>query len=109
MSKTDNLQGSLEILVMKLLRRGPTHGFAIASYIQQMSDDLLRVEAGSLYPALHRMTEAGLLKAEWRTSDAGRRARIYSLTAKGRRKLEAEEARWHAIAGAVAKVLRNLA
>jgi PadR family transcriptional regulator, regulatory protein PadR len=108
MSKTDNLQGSLEVLVMKILRRGPTHGFAIASYIQQTSDDLLRVEAGSLYPALHRMTEAGLLKAEWRTSDAGRRARVYSLTVKGRRKLEAEEARWHAIAGAVAKVLRSV-
>jgi transcriptional regulator len=108
MGKTDNLQGSLEILVMKILRRGPTHGFAITSYIQQTSEDLLRVEAGSLYPALHRMTEAGLLKAEWRTSDAGRRARIYSLTAKGRRKLEAEEARWHQIAGAVAKVLRSV-
>ena len=108
MGKTDNLQGSLEILVMKILRRGPTHGFAITSYIQQTSEDLLRVEAGSLYPALHRMTEAGLLKAEWRTSDAGRRARIYSLTAKGRRKLEAEEARWHQIASAVAKVLRSV-
>jgi PadR family transcriptional regulator, regulatory protein PadR len=108
MGKTDNLQGSLEILVMKILRRGPTHGFAIASYIQQTSEDLLRVEAGSLYPALHRMTEAGLLKAEWRTSDAGRRARMYALTAKGRRKLDAEEERWHAIAGAVAKVLRSV-
>jgi len=108
MGKTDNLQGSLEILVMKILRRGPTHGFAITSYIQQTSEDLLRVEAGSLYPALHRMTEAGLLKAEWRTSDAGRRARIYALTAKGRRKLEAEEARWHQIASAVAKVLRSV-
>ena len=108
MGKTDNLQGSLEILVMKILRRGPTHGFAITSYIRQTSEDLLRVEAGSLYPALHRMTEAGLLKAEWRTSDAGRRARIYALTAKGRRKLEAEEARWHQIASAVAKVLRSV-
>ena len=108
MGKTDNLQGALEILVMKILRRGPTHGFAIASYIQQTSDELLRVEAGSLYPALHRMTEAGLLKAEWRTSDAGRRARFYALTARGRRKLDAEEERWHTIAGAVAKVLRSV-
>jgi PadR family transcriptional regulator PadR len=108
MAKADNLQGALEILVMKILRRGPTHGFAIASYIQQTSDELLRVEAGSLYPALHRMTEAGLLKAEWRTSDAGRRARFYVLTAKGRRKLDAEEERWHAISGAVAKVLRSV-
>jgi PadR family transcriptional regulator PadR len=108
MAKVDKLQGALEILVMKILRRGPTHGFAIASYIQQTSDELLRVEAGSLYPALHRMTEAGLLKAEWRMSDAGRRARYYSLTAKGRRRLDAEEERWHAIAGAVAKVLRSV-
>lgn len=107
MPKTDNLQGSLEILVMNLLRRGPNHGFAIASHIQQTSDEILRVEAGSLYPALHRMTESGLLKAEWRMSDAGRRARFYSLTAKGRRKLEAEEQKWHAISAAVAKVLRT--
>ena len=91
MPKPDNLQGSLELLVMKILRRGPNHGFAISSYIQQMSDDVLRLEAGSLYPALHRMTEAGLLKAEWRSQTAGRRARFYALTAKGRRKLEAEE------------------
>src|SRR6516162_11436682 len=97
MGKTDNLQGALELLVLKMLRRGTNHGFAIASYIQQTSDDVLRVEAGSLYPALHRMTEAGLLKAEWRMTEAGRRARFYSLTPKGLRKLEAEEKRWHAI------------
>src|SRR6185369_14545227 len=91
MPKADNLQGSLELLVMKILRRGPNHGFALSSYIQQTSDEILRVEAGSLYPALHRMTEAGLLKAEWRMSEAGRRARFYSLTAKGRRRLEEEK------------------
>jgi PadR family transcriptional regulator PadR len=107
MSKTDNLQGALELLVMKILRRGPNHGFAIASYIQQTSDEILRVEAGSLYPALHRMTEEGLLKAEWRMSEAGRRARFYGLTAKGRRKLEAGEKKWHAISSAVAKILRT--
>ncbi len=106
MSKTDNLQGSLELLVMKILRRGPNHGFAISSYVQQTSDDILRVEAGSLYPALHRMTEAGLLKAEWRTSDAGRRARVYALTSKGRRKLETDEKKWRSVSAAVAKVLR---
>src|SRR5215467_10202017 len=103
MAKADNLQGALELLVMKILRRGPNHGFAISSLIQQTSDEILRVEAGSLYPALHRMTEAGLLKAEWRMSEAGRRARFYELTVKGRRKLEAEEKRWHAISAAVAK------
>jgi len=106
MPKTDNLQGALEILIMKSLRRGSTHGFAIASYIQQASEDVLRVEAGSLYPALHRMTEAGLLKAEWRTSDASRRARFYELTAKGRRQLDLEEKKWLGISAAVAKVLR---
>ena len=107
MPKTDKLQGSLELLVMKVLRRGPNHGFAISSFIEQSSDEVLRVEAGSLYPALHRMTEAGLIKAEWRLSDAGRRARVYSLTPKGRRKLEADQERWRAVSAAVAKILRT--
>jgi|SRR6476661_6342505 len=107
MPKADNLQGALELLVMKILRRGVHHGFALASHIQQMSDEVLRVEAGSLYPALHRMTEAGLLKAEWRMSEAGRRARFYELTAKGRRQLDADEKRWRAVSAAVAKVLRT--
>ena len=107
MPKTDNLQGSLELLVMKVIRRGPNHGFAISTFIEQSSDEVLRVEAGSLYPALHRMTEAGLIKAEWRLSDAGRRARVYSLTAKGRRKLEADQERWRAVSAAVAKILRT--
>jgi transcriptional regulator len=108
MSKTDNLQGALELLVMKILRRGPKHRFAIAARIQQTSDEVLRVEAGSLYPALHRMTEAGLLRAEWRVSEAGRRARFYELTAKGRKQLEEGEARWRVISAAVAKVLRTV-
>ena|SRR5437867_4771943 len=107
MAKPDHLQGALELLVLKRLRRGATHGFAIAAFIRSSSDDVLRVEAGSLYPALHRMTEAGLLKAEWRISDAGRRARVYELTAKGRRKLEAAERRWLSVSAAVAKVLRT--
>lgn len=107
MPKPDNLQGSLELLVMKILRRGPNHGFAIASYIQHASEDVLRLEAGSLYPALHRMAEAGLLKAEWRVSDSGRRARYYVLTAKGRRKLEADQQKWHDVSTAVAKILRT--
>ena len=105
MPKTDNLQGALEILVLKLLRRGPNHGYAISAAIQQMSDEVLRVEAGSLYPALHRMMEAGLLKSEWSKSEIGRRARFYELTAKGRRKLEADEKKWQTVAAAVAKVL----
>ena len=105
MPKPDNLQGALEILVLKILRRGPNHGYSIAASIQQMSDEVLRVEAGSLYPALHRMMEAGLLKSEWRKSEIGRRARFYELTAKGRRKLEADEKKWQAVSAAVTKVL----
>src|SRR5258708_15940939 len=105
MSNTDRLQGSLELLVLKVLRREANHGFAIASSIQQTSDDVLRVEAGSLYPALHRMTEAGLLKAEWRMSEAGRPARFYSLTAKGARHLEVNEKPWLSLAGAVTRIL----
>jgi PadR family transcriptional regulator len=105
MPKPDNLQGALELLILKILRRGPSHGYAIASAIQQMSDDVLRVEAGSLYPAVHRMTEAGLLKSAWRRSEVGRRARFYELTARGRRKLEADEKKWRTVSAAVAKVL----
>ena len=108
MPKPDNLQGALELLVLKVLRRGPNHGFAIATLIEQASDDVLRVEEGSLYPALHRMTEAGLLKAEWKTTSAARRARVYQLTAIGRRRLAESETRWHDVAAAVAKVLREV-
>jgi PadR family transcriptional regulator, regulatory protein PadR len=105
MPKTDNLQGALELLTLKILRSGAKHGYAISASIQQMSDEVLRVEAGSLYPALHRMTEAGLLKSEWRKSEVGRRARFYELTVKGRRKLEADEKKWSTVAAAVSKVL----
>ena len=106
MPKPDNLQGALELLILKVLRCGPSHGYAIASAIQQMSEDVLRVEAGSLYPAVHRMTEAGLLKSEWRKSEVGRRARFYELTARGHRKLEADEKKWHTVSAAVARVLK---
>ncbi len=108
MAKTDHLQGSLEILVLKILRRGPNNGYAISAQIEQASDEVLRVEEGSLYPALHRMTEGGLLKAEWQFSETGRRARFYSLTAKGRKRLEEEEKRWRSVTAAVAKVLRTV-
>ncbi len=107
MSTYDNLQGALELLILKVLRRGPAHGYAIATAIQQMSDDVLRVEAGSMYPALHRMSEAGVLKAEWATSDVGRRARLYTLTRTGRRQLERNEEKWRAVSAAVAKVLQS--
>lgn len=107
MAKSDALQGSLELLVLKILaRRAPLHGYAIMTSIEQISDDVLRVEEGSLYPALHRMEESGWIRAEWGTSEAGRKARVYSLTAAGRKQLAAEESRWNAVAAAVGRVLR---
>ena len=108
MPRADNLQGALELLILKDLRRGPNHGFAIATLIEQASADVLRVEEGSLYPALHRLTEAGLLKAEWKVTDAARRARVYALTPQGRRRRAESEARWHDVSAAVARVLRTI-
>src|SRR5947207_15911723 len=98
MAKTDSLQGSLDLLVLKILSRRPRlHGYAIMSAIQDISGDVLRAEEGSLYPALHRMEEGGWIRAEWVTKDSGRRARQYELTAAGRKQLAAEETRWHAV------------
>jgi PadR family transcriptional regulator, regulatory protein PadR len=107
MRKPDSLQGTLDLLVLKLLSRRPRlHGYAIMSAIRETSDEVLRVEEGSLYPALHRMEEAGWIRAEWVLKDAGRRARIYELTAAGRKQLAAEELRWEAVTSAVNRVLR---
>ena len=95
------------MLVLKVLsRRAPLHGYAIMTSIEQISDEVLRVEEGSLYPALHRMEEAGLIRAAWINKENGRRARIYELTARGRKQLASEEARWTAITGAVQRVLK---
>ena len=108
MARQDALQGSLPLLLLTLLaRRGPLHGYGIAGQIEGMSDDTLRVEEGSLYPALHRLEEAGWIKARWTTSGTGRRARMYEITAGGRRQLESEEARWKAITAAVGKILKH--
>ena len=107
MARTDTLQGSLDLLVLKILsRRAPLHGYAIMTAVAQLSEDVLRVEEGSLYPALHRMEETGLIRAAWVDKENGRRARIYSLTARGRKQLAGEEARWMAVTGAVARVLK---
>ena len=107
MARHDALQGSLPLLVLKLLaRRGPLHGYGIATQIETMSEDALRVEEGSLYPALHRLEEAGWIKARWARTDAGRRARIYEITAVGRTQLESQEARWTTITAAVGKILK---
>lgn len=107
MPKPDALQGSLDLLVLKILSRRPRlHGYAIMSAIQTMSEDVLRAEEGSLYPALHRMEEAGWVRAQWITKDSGRRARVYELTVAGKKQLTAEESRWQAVTGAVNRVLR---
>jgi transcriptional regulator len=107
MTKPDSLQGSLDLLVLKILARRPRlHGYAITGAIQNMSGEVLRVEEGSLYPALHRMEEAGWIRAQWVTKDSGRRARLYDLTAAGKKQLGAEESRWQAVTSAVNRVLR---
>lgn len=103
----DRLQGTLDLLVLKTLAsKGKLHGYAITLHIQELTGDVLRVEEGSLYPALHRMTAEGWLKPEWGASENNRRARYYAISAAGRRQLAAEEKRWAELTGAVAKVLR---
>ena len=107
MPRSDTLQGSLDLLVLKILsRRGRLHGYGIMTAIQDISGEVLRVEEGSLYPALHRMEEAGSIRATWITKDSGRRARVYELTAQGRKQLASTEARWTAVTGAVNRVLK---
>jgi PadR family transcriptional regulator PadR len=107
MAKTDSLQGSLDLMVLKILSRRPgLHGYAIMAAIQDMSGEVLRAEEGSLYPALHRMEESGWIRAKWITKDTGRRARMYELTAAGKTQLAAEESRWQAVTSAVNRVLR---
>jgi PadR family transcriptional regulator, regulatory protein PadR len=108
MPKADSLQGSMDLLVLKILSRRPgLHGYAIMSAIQDISGEVLRVEEGSLYPALHRMEEAGWIRAEWVTKETGRRARLYEVTAAGKKQLGAEESRWQAVTLAVNRVLRE--
>jgi PadR family transcriptional regulator len=109
MPKTDSLQGSIDLLVLKILSRRPQlHGYAIMSAIKDWSGDVLRAEEGSLYPALHRMEEAGWIRAEWIVKDTGRRARIYELTGAGKKQLASEESRWQAVTSAVNRVLRTV-
>ena len=99
------LQGTLELLVLKTLSWGPMHGYGIASWIESATGDVLRVEEGSLYPALYRMEQKGWLKADWGTSELGRRAKMYSLTARGRQQLKVETSQWTYFSGAVSRVL----
>ncbi len=106
-AKNDILQGTLALLLLKTLAsRGSMHGYAITSHIQQVSADMLRVEEGSLYPALHRMEQEGLVRAAWGTTEKNRQARFYTLTAAGRKQLAQEEESWARLTEGVRRVLR---
>lgn len=105
-SKTNLLQGTLAMLILKTLSRGALHGYEIVQRIQQTSDDVLKVEEGSLYPALYRMEEQGWVEAEWGASENNRRAKYYKLTRAGRKQLADETANWERVSGAIAKVLQ---
>jgi len=100
------IQGTLEMLILKALARGPMHGYAVAEWIQQTSQQVLKVEEGALYPALHRLELRGVLKAEWGTSENNRRAKFYQLTTDGKKRLNSESQRWARLSAAVAFVMQ---
>jgi len=103
----DRLQGTLDLLILKALARsGPMHGYALAQRIHESSDEMLQIEDGSLYPALHRMTQDRWLKADWGVTDTNRKARFYTITPAGRKQLEQEERNWAYLTDAVGRVLR---
>src|SRR4051812_45070669 len=104
-SRVDLLQGTLDLLILRTLQLGPQHGHGIAVAIRTSSQEALQVEHGSLYPALHRLERQGLIEAEWKTTENKQRAKYYELTAKGRKQLQAERARWAQVTAAVARVL----
>lgn len=101
------LQGTLDMLVLKALTRGAMHGYAIAEFIQLSSEDVLRVEEGALYPALHRLELRGMVSAEWGVSDNNRRAKYYRLTAAGKKRLAEEASSWDRLSGAIARVMQT--
>ena len=105
--RTDLLQGTLDLLILKILALGPTHGWDISQRIQQISQDVLRVNQGSLYPALHRLEAQGWIGSEWGTSDNNRQAKYYKLTASGRRQLAAETEMWERFSGAISLILKT--
>jgi transcriptional regulator len=104
-AKSDLLQGTLDLLILKTLELEPMHGWGITLRIQQVSESVLQVNQGSLYPALHRLEEQGWISAEWKTSENNRQAKYYKLTPKGRKQLAAEKENWLRLAGAVARVI----
>jgi PadR family transcriptional regulator, regulatory protein PadR len=105
--KTDLLQGTLDLLILKVASLGPLHGYAIAQRLNQISKEALQVTQGSLYPALHRLEKRGWLRAEWRTTEKGRDAKFYALTAAGRKQLEVERTEWSRLSDAIALVLQT--
>src|ERR1043166_6643972 len=104
-ARVELLQGTLDVLILRTLRGEPMHGHAIAKHIQRTSEELLQVETGSLYPALHRLEAKGLIAASWELSDKGKRARYYKLTAKGRKQLAAEQSKWESFSRAMGLIL----
>lgn len=106
-AKPNLLQGTLTMLILRVLAQGALHGYEIASRIQQLSDDVLKVEEGSLYPALYRLEEAGWIEAEWGASENNRRAKFYKLTKAGRKQLVAETDHWERLSGAITKVMQT--
>jgi PadR family transcriptional regulator PadR len=106
-AKTELLQGTLDMLILKIVALGPVHGYGISQRIQQISKDVLQVQQGSLYPALHRLEKRGWLAAEWGESDNGRQAKFYKLSPVGRKQLAAEEATWNRLSGAVALIMQS--
>jgi transcriptional regulator len=108
MERIELPQGTLDLLILRTLAVGPQHGWAISERVQQVSSDVLRIQQGSLYPALHRLERRGWIKARWGTSDNNRRAKYYELTRAGKKQLEVEEESWRKLAEAVAQVLENV-
>jgi PadR family transcriptional regulator PadR len=104
--RSELLQGTLDMLILKIVALGPVHGYGISQRIRQISKEVLQVQQGSLYPALHRLEKRGWLSAEWGESDNGRQAKFYKLSAKGRKQLAEEESNWHRLAGAVGLILK---
>jgi PadR family transcriptional regulator, regulatory protein PadR len=105
--KSDLLQGTLDLLILKVVALGPIHGYGISQRIRQISKEVLQVQQGSLYPALHRLEKRGWLEADWGQSDNGREAKFYKLSSKGRKQLASEESSWHRLSAAVAQILQT--